>query len=310
MISVFLILTFSRIVWINHFYIQKARHSQFDYEGSHLVFHAGDDDQMDASYWIRDHTPPDSVVIYPLQSYKYTNTFHERLSYVKQKLGWYVENIPAYGERVLRLSVFYSVDTSRDDYRRILAEMENELPGRSLYAVVDNSVLSARSDGTAERGSGIRARRLWHIRLPVESRRRRVTLVRLQKEAHYLKLAAILILEVFNPLFAISFALFVSVGYIFSLLTPMTIDLWQALLIPCTLIPFAWLLSGAVKRSKQSQSDAFQFSWRVFLPLVVPAMVLAPGLYAIVIQPYSANTFTSRSSFRVHQSVALRLHTT
>ena len=100
-----------------------------------------------------------------------------------------------------------------------------------------------------------------------------------------MKLAAILILEVFNPLFAISIALFVSVGYIFSLLTPMTIDLWQALLIPCTLIPFAWLLSGAVKRSKQSQSDAYQFSWRVFLPLVVPAMVLAPGLYAIVSSP-------------------------
>ena len=105
-----------------------------------------------------------------------------------------------------------------------------------------------------------------------------------------MKLAAILILEVFNPLFAISFALFVSVGYIFSLLTPMTIDLWQALLIPCTLIPLAWLLSGAVKRSKQSQSDAYQFSWRVFLPLVVPILVLAPGLYAIVIQPNCANT--------------------
>ena len=100
-----------------------------------------------------------------------------------------------------------------------------------------------------------------------------------------MKLAAILILEVFNPLFAISFALFVSVGYIFSLLTPMTIDLWQALLIPCTLIPFAWLLSGAVKRSKQSQSDAYQFTWRVFLPLVIPATVLAPGLYAIASSP-------------------------
>ena len=117
-ISVFLILTFSRIVWINYFFIQKARHSQFDYEGSHLVFHAGDDDQMDAYYWIRDHTPPDSVVIYPLQSNKYTNTFHERLPYVKKKQFWFVENMPAYDERVLRLSEFYSVDTSRDDYRR------------------------------------------------------------------------------------------------------------------------------------------------------------------------------------------------
>ena len=57
-ISVFLILTFTRIVWINLFFLQKTRHSQFDYEGTHLVFHAGDDDKMDAYYWIRDHTPP------------------------------------------------------------------------------------------------------------------------------------------------------------------------------------------------------------------------------------------------------------
>ena len=141
-ISVFLILTFSRIVWINHFYIQKARISQFEYEGTHLVFHAGDDDQFDASYWIREHTPPDSVVIYPVQSYRYMNTFHERLPYVKKKQYTFVENMPAYDERVQRLSVFYSADTSRDDYRRILAEMENELPGRSLYAVVHNSVLA------------------------------------------------------------------------------------------------------------------------------------------------------------------------
>ncbi|MCY4539527.1 MAG: hypothetical protein OXE52_15015 [Chloroflexi bacterium] len=100
-----------------------------------------------------------------------------------------------------------------------------------------------------------------------------------------MRLLTILILEVLNPLFAISFALFVSVGYIFTLLMPVTIELWQALLIPCTLIPFAWLLAGAVKRSKQSQSDACRFSWRGFLPLVIPILVLAPGLYAIASSP-------------------------
>ena len=100
-----------------------------------------------------------------------------------------------------------------------------------------------------------------------------------------MRLLTILILEVLNPLFAISFALFVSVGYILTLLMPVAIELWQALLIPCTLIPFAWLLAGAVKRSKQSQSDACRFSWRVFLPLVIPILVLAPGLYAIASSP-------------------------
>lgn len=100
-----------------------------------------------------------------------------------------------------------------------------------------------------------------------------------------MRLLAVLILEVLNPLFAISFALFVSVGYILTLLMPVTIGLWQALLVPCTLIPFAWLLHGAVKRSQQSQSEPYQYSWRILLPLVIPIVVLAPGLYAIASSP-------------------------
>ena len=139
-IAVFLILTFSRIVWVNHFFIHKARIAQFDYDGVHVVFHAGDNDLMSAYYWVRDHTPPESVVIYPVQTFKYTNTFHERLPYVKKKQKWHTENMP-YHERVQRLSLFYSADTNLSDYRRLLEEIQNELPGRSLYAVVDNSEL-------------------------------------------------------------------------------------------------------------------------------------------------------------------------
>ncbi len=96
---------------------------------------------------------------------------------------------------------------------------------------------------------------------------------------------SVIVLDVLNPLFAISFALFVGVGYILTLLMPVTIEIWQALLIPCTLVPFAWLLAGARKRAKKSQPDAQQFSWRDFLPMVVPALVLAPGLYAIASSP-------------------------
>ncbi len=96
---------------------------------------------------------------------------------------------------------------------------------------------------------------------------------------------SILVLDVLNPLFAISFALFVGVGYILTLLMPVTIEIWQTLLIPCTLVPFAWLLADARKRARQSQLDAQQFSWRDFLPIVVPVLVLAPGLYAIASSP-------------------------
>ena len=93
------------------------------------------------------------------------------------------------------------------------------------------------------------------------------------------------ILEVINPLFAISFALFVSLGYILTLIMPMTIDLWQALLLPCTLIPFVWLSAGAYKRWKTSRTEAYSITWRVLLPLVIPVLVVAPGLYAIVSSP-------------------------
>lgn len=96
-----------------------------------------------------------------------------------------------------------------------------------------------------------------------------------------MRVIAFLVLEVLNPLFAISLALFASLGYILSLLLPVAIGLWQALLVACTLIPLGWLMTGAHKRLKQSQSDAQQNTWRDLAPLVVPALVLAPGLYAI-----------------------------
>ena len=40
--------------------------------------------------------------------------------------------------------------------------------------------------------------------------------------------AAVLIIDVLNPLFMISLGLFVSIGYILTLLMPVTIDIWQA----------------------------------------------------------------------------------
>lgn len=95
----------------------------------------------------------------------------------------------------------------------------------------------------------------------------------------------IFISDVLNPLFAISFALFVSVGYILSLLMPMTIGLWQMLLLPCTLIPLVWLSAGAYSRwNTDRKSDRFQI-WRALLPAVIPLLVVAPGLYAIVSSP-------------------------
>ncbi len=100
-----------------------------------------------------------------------------------------------------------------------------------------------------------------------------------------MRIVTILVIEVLNPLLVMSFALFVSVGYILTLLMPVDISHWQALLLPSTLIPLVWLSAGAYKRWKQSPLDTEQAAWRVLLPIVIPALVLAPGLYAVITSP-------------------------
>ena len=94
-----------------------------------------------------------------------------------------------------------------------------------------------------------------------------------------------LVSDVLNPLFAISFALFVSVGYILNLLMPMTIGLWQALLVPCALIPLVWLSAGAYRRWNSDRKSDSSLTWRVLAPAVVPLLVVAPGIFAIVSSP-------------------------
>ena len=65
-----------------------------------------------------------------------------------------------------------------------------------------------------------------------------------------MRIVTILVIEVLNPLLVMSFALFVSLGYILTLLMPVDISHWQALLLPSTLIPLVWLLAGAYKSWK------------------------------------------------------------
>ena len=100
-----------------------------------------------------------------------------------------------------------------------------------------------------------------------------------------MRIVTILLIEVLNPLLVMSFALFVSLGYILTLLMPVDISHWQALLLPCTLVPMVWLLAGAYKSWKHSPHDSDQAAWRVLLPIVVPALVLSPGLYAVITSP-------------------------
>ena len=71
----FLCLTFARIAWVSHFYLQKGSHEPFSYDGVHLLYQTDENNQMAAYYWIRDQTPPESIVIWPVQTYR----IHQRV---------------------------------------------------------------------------------------------------------------------------------------------------------------------------------------------------------------------------------------
>ena len=83
--------------------------------------------------------------------------------------------------------------------------------------------------------------------------------------------------EVLNPLFILSIGMYVSVGYIVSLVAPINIDGWVALLWLSILVPLFPLLS----RFRQSRDDDSRgASWRMLLPALPIAILLLPGLSA------------------------------
>ncbi len=98
------------------------------------------------------------------------------------------------------------------------------------------------------------------------------------------RLIAILITDVLNPLFVISLALFASIGYILTLLMPVTIEIWQAALWVCTLIPLMGLSAGVYARWKQGVYVNSRASRRMILP-VIPLLVLAPSVLAVLSSP-------------------------
>ena len=100
-----------------------------------------------------------------------------------------------------------------------------------------------------------------------------------------LKIASILILDVLNPLFAISFALFVSVGYVMTLLIPMRVENWAALLLFAIFLSFCCLVSRSWSKRKKGDYSDCDIAWKIFLPMLIPLIVLAPGLYIIVTSP-------------------------
>ncbi len=114
----------------------------FRYEGTHIVHEGELDGRMSAYYWIRDNTSHDVIVVAPLYVYRLSHIVHERMSFVRRKVGVYVDNIPAYDFRGYLLERFYSQDTSIDEYQKLIADMASELPGKQLYSVVKDAEVS------------------------------------------------------------------------------------------------------------------------------------------------------------------------
>lgn len=90
--------------------------------------------------------------------------------------------------------------------------------------------------------------------------------------------------QVLNPLLVIWLALFVCLGYILTLLMPVRIAHWQALLWFTLLLPLVALLRRFVARYRRGEVQPRPFSWRALLPLL-PLLVFAPMFQAELTSP-------------------------
>ena len=141
------VLVFAQIAFVTQVYDHKSSQWNFQYEETHVLYRgerlsAG---HLEALYWIRDHSPVDSIVIIPLNLHKFTHLIHERQTYVRPAQVWYANNIPSYNERVEHVSRLYANGNKIDDFGSLVNEMRSELPGRELYAVIREDEVSGKT---------------------------------------------------------------------------------------------------------------------------------------------------------------------
>ena len=148
------ILVLSQIIYVSSSYVNRAGNyaaKGYTFNGAHLEHTSDVDGRLAAYLWIREHTPVNALVVLPIIPSKYSNLFHERMLYVRLLQLHFKSSILAYNERVRDLELIYSEDTSRNDFRILIEDMERELPGRPFYAVVKDT--EVRPAVMAERGA-------------------------------------------------------------------------------------------------------------------------------------------------------------
>ena len=99
------------------------------------------------------------------------------------------------------------------------------------------------------------------------------------------RLLVVAAVDVLNPLFLISVALFFGLGCSLTLLRPVAVADWQALLIASICVVLAILVARAWARWQQDAKDARRFHWSVVLPLL-PVAVLTPLFLSELTYPY------------------------
>ncbi len=98
--------------------------------------------RLPAFKWIRDHTPYDAVILVAHYYTAKSKLIHERMNYASKGGKFYSDYLPGYEQRMADMHNFYDPDLSIDEYRRLLASMSAQLPGRPLYAVARESLMS------------------------------------------------------------------------------------------------------------------------------------------------------------------------
>ena len=119
------------------------------------------------------------------------------------------------------------------------------------------------------------------------------------------RLIASLIVDILNPLFLISLALFSGVGYILTLLMPVAIGHWQTLFWLTLLAPFVFLARNA--RVKWKRNEYRDPTWRVLLP-IVPLLVVTPAVWAEFTSPTLQVMHHGDIHIRLHTPASFRNH--
>ena len=98
------------------------------------------------------------------------------------------------------------------------------------------------------------------------------------------QLVTTLVVDIVNPLLLISLALFMSVGYILTLLIPVNIEVWATILCISVLLPLFALLYRERLRWQQKRQHVKPFSWRALLPLI-PLLIFLPVFIVVLLRP-------------------------